>query len=259
MPTPTERLYDFKAAVLNDREQADAMLSAEPDLIRGHLPNDETVLHYLVVENNLDAVQWLISRGASVNATHDESETPLADATGLDHPEMVKLLLSHGADPNGSGYCLGTPLERADNVEIVDLLLAAGADVNRGTSSSGPPLHAALESGRRAVAERLIQAGASTTSQDRWGRLPLHAAAESGDAELLAWFIGLGMDPKVIDGTHSTALHAAASVGADDSVRLLLKLGVDSLTLNEYGETAAQLAKRMNHPATAELLETLRD
>ena len=61
------------------------------------------VLHLMAKRNDLDAVKWLIERGADVDARWDHGGadvTPLHLAASRGHAEMVRLLLSAGADPS---------------------------------------------------------------------------------------------------------------------------------------------------------------
>lgn len=74
-----------------------------------------TPLHYAVEGEHYRVAQWLIQQGATVNA-HDEptiGETPLALAVRRDYPEMVELLLAHGADPDITGWMGNTARMRA--------------------------------------------------------------------------------------------------------------------------------------------------
>jgi ankyrin repeat protein len=59
------------------------------------------VLHLSAKRNDLDAVKWLLERGADVNARWDHGGAdvaPLHLAAARGHVEMVRLLLSAGAD-----------------------------------------------------------------------------------------------------------------------------------------------------------------
>ena len=87
-------------------------------------------------ENDLGAAREAVADGANVNAVNRFGRDALIHAARMQNVELVKLLLSKGADPNqletdlvGEGL---TPLMRAASVgsgEIVDLLLAHGANM----------------------------------------------------------------------------------------------------------------------------------
>ena len=46
---------------------------------------------------NIDVVKELLEKGADVNATDEDGDTPLHDANLGEHKETVKLLKQHGA------------------------------------------------------------------------------------------------------------------------------------------------------------------
>jgi len=72
---------------------------------------DWTALQHAVDEGQDDIVRFLISKGADVNVRNRSGETPLSCAVG--HKQITKLLISEGAEklkgesetPTASGYC----------------------------------------------------------------------------------------------------------------------------------------------------------
>ena len=123
-------LYDFMYAAVADRPQAERMLQENPDWIREKSSIDETALHYLAIENYVDAVRYLLSKGANVDGAQ-EFGTPLTDAAQLGYVEMVALLIEHGAKLEARNLMGNTPLLNASEkgyAESCELLLAAGAD-----------------------------------------------------------------------------------------------------------------------------------
>lgn len=59
-----------------------------------------TLLHYAAMKGNLDMTKYLLSKGAKVNARTKNNETALLWACANVEPEVVPILLEHGADPN---------------------------------------------------------------------------------------------------------------------------------------------------------------
>jgi ankyrin repeat protein len=95
---PHERFYRFRDAVYADIPAAERLLREDPTLLDARNGIGETALHYLAVENQIEAVRWLIARGSDVNTQTKYGETPLMEAASLGHEEMCRLLLAHGAD-----------------------------------------------------------------------------------------------------------------------------------------------------------------
>jgi ankyrin repeat protein len=126
-------------------------------LERGADPNQSTYfgnpLSHACWHDNFEAAELLIAQGASVNARDAIANfRPLHWAAGTEapRPQLVKLLLVNGADPNAAG---GEPIgafglvpqtprliaERRGRTAVVDALVAAGAkDPPRAGKSATP-------------------------------------------------------------------------------------------------------------------------
>ena len=111
---------------------------------------DEITFIRAVSENNLVKVQKMLDNGASVNTVGGDRER-LSDATAIyiaceyGFLDMVKLLVSNGADP--THHCndgnIGSPLMAAvqyDNVDVARYLLSIGSNVNRSNDLGYTPL-----------------------------------------------------------------------------------------------------------------------
>lgn len=57
------------------------------------------MLHFLAVENNQPAVEWLESRGADTNAVNKFGTPILFEVAQLGYRDLLVWLLQHGADP----------------------------------------------------------------------------------------------------------------------------------------------------------------
>lgn len=71
------------------------------------------------------AVQLLVQTGANVNETDNEGHTPLMEAAGKGHAQIVKFLLGNHADPDVKDAKGLTALDYTDNAEIMQLLRQA--------------------------------------------------------------------------------------------------------------------------------------
>jgi ankyrin repeat protein len=100
-----------------------------------------------------------------------------------DHVEMVKMLLSYGAEPNlisrKSGNTALHSACRTGKPDSIKALLEAGAFVNVQRPTTGEtPLHEALKHGFPVCAEILIEAGANKDVIAFDGKRPADVAAE---------------------------------------------------------------------------------
>ena len=122
----------------------------------------------------LDLVEWLLDRGAEVNAevTRDGKKiSSLSLAYIHGHVSIAQLLLKRGATlhPN-----LILNLPTAGSLDILKLLVANGADVNRVSKNDGrSPLHIACLQTRPDVVVWLLEHGADVTKLNNQGKTAL--------------------------------------------------------------------------------------
>ncbi|KAL7897311.1 putative ankyrin repeat protein [Trichoderma sp. SZMC 28014] len=108
-----------------------------------------TALHILASGSHfwqIEALEYLVSKGANIEALNKDGMTPLLAALDQSWPggpwreETVKILLRHGADVNATvceteesrGYTSGlSALELSDTGELTRLLIENGADTRR--------------------------------------------------------------------------------------------------------------------------------
>jgi len=84
------------------------------------------------VNGKEEAVKLLVQAGANVNETDNDGHTPLIEAAGKGHAQIVKFLLENHADPNVKDAKGLTALGYTDNSEIIQLLRqAAGYPANQ--------------------------------------------------------------------------------------------------------------------------------
>lgn len=191
----------------------------------------ETLLMTCAGTGAVDAVEMLLDRGAAnVNAREASyGQTALMRAAARDDPEIVRLLLAHGADIHARSttyllpVSLGNPLDdvgggavmvpqrgytpllfaaRHGRIENIRLLLDAGADVNEAAPTGESALVVASFSGQGRAAALLLARGADPNDQGA-GYTPLHTAVVRGDLELVEALCARGADPnaRLIEGS----------------------------------------------------------
>ena len=128
-------------------------------------------LEYAIYHSPLSFIRNLLEIGANPNPTDHAGFPPLIAALSCSRPhpgaparpdvaEIIKLLLSFGADPNQRGLNDYTPLHMAvgeQNLPAVELLIAAGADPRLRTriDDCETPREMAEKMGRSDMAELL--------------------------------------------------------------------------------------------------------
>lgn len=130
----------LRAAYLGDATQIAGLLKAGANVEAKehlyHIQPGDTPLCFAARENHLEAVRILLAHGAAVKGC-------FALSNSLKNPEMLRLILAHGADANernpkpSPSDALRSPLlyaaaswhdDPADYTETIRLLLKAGAD-----------------------------------------------------------------------------------------------------------------------------------
>jgi ankyrin repeat protein len=92
-----------------------------------------TLLHYSVLQNNLDGLDVLIECHVSLNDVDDGGETALHYAVKSENTDAVKKLLEAGAEVNITNWNFSTPLHLAETQrhdDIIKLLLTHEANSN---------------------------------------------------------------------------------------------------------------------------------
>lgn len=221
-----------------------------------------TPLHY-AAEAGLSSFVRRLAPLSHIDAPDSDGYSPLAHASRNGHAGVVKLLLSFGANPNGSS-------ETKESVSHSPLLVAAAngrASVIRvllsGDSSSrvlfgddrGSPLEMACCSGDTETVRELLRFGlrenGTCPSRIKSPHLAPHLAAKNGDVEMCRMLLDAGLSFYNIDNRGRSPLHYAAM--RDDSnegelrrlLSFLFKIGLDPLLPDADEETPLALASRL--------------
>lgn len=176
-------------------ERGQELACLEPALIEARDGLGETALHYLSVENQIEAVQALVAMGAEVNTVSYVGGTPLSEAASLGYVELVRYLLSSGAQLYVKGQEEPTLHEavRSGNYEVVKLILEAGANVNEVASLRETALHIAAEEDENvSIVQLLATAGADLSAQRIFDETPLAVARRSGAQNIVKVLTQLG-------------------------------------------------------------------
>lgn len=158
----------------------------------------KTALHVAVERSMPDMVRLLVAHGADVDLGFYGCSFPLESAAGRGDLEMVRLLLELKAKVDqtlelGKETAL-MAASRYGHLSVVELLLAYGADPDRQSSSGYTALHNAGMGGHIAVAGLLLSHGANPNLQDERGRNATDHARYHADVMVAQAFRDLGME-----------------------------------------------------------------
>ena len=236
-----------------------------------------------ITNNHIELALFLVEKGADVNAADDfYKRTPLFAAVEMRNPdyvrdsappaadardpmELIKALLSRGANPNAqanttpfrgfyqvsanwANFDGQTPFLRAalnGDIELMRLLLAYKADPNLATRDGATPLMAA--------------AGIN------WVVAQTYSRSDAEYLEAAKLCLELGNDVNATNSQGFTAMHGAANRGFDAMIELLAKAGAKLDVKDKQGRTPMTFAEGVflavqppvRKPTTIALLEKL--
>ncbi|XP_049697101.1 palmitoyltransferase Hip14 [Helicoverpa armigera] len=204
-PAPLERDYSgfdiVKATQYGAFARVKELVEAGWDV---NQPDHETVtlLHWAAINNRREIIQYLLSKGAAVDAVGGELQsTPLHWATRQGHLEATVLLVRAGADPG---------LRDAEGCAC---------------------LHLAAQFGHTAVVAYLVARGVAADAPDAAGMTPLMWACWKVSAvDPARLLLTLGASPRPADRSHgNTALHWAILARNTTAISTLILYGDASL------------------------------
>jgi ankyrin repeat protein len=177
-------------------------------------PDGMTALMVIAQGTNVKAAKILLDHHANVNAAEQQKkQTALMWAAAQNQPEMVKLLVTRGADVNARAlvnptatalFSTATPAEWLSNVttepratyrtpggltpllyatregclECIRALVEGGANIDLQDPEGVTPLVMAITNMHFDAAAYLIKSGANVDKWDWWGRSPVYCAVD---------------------------------------------------------------------------------
>jgi ankyrin repeat protein len=144
-----------------------------------------TALHKAIGGDHLDVVQALVARGAKVDFPV-QRETPLASAVWMCNPQIVRVLLESGADPNRRCNLGQTPVH------------LAGLICPRPVRQPGSV---------RLVLQPLLDHGGNPTLRDDDNRSPLYLTVANGVEQAVQLLLENGVAPDTPEGPRNYPLY----------------------------------------------------
>lgn len=168
-----------------------------------------TPLMEAVVNNHLEVARYMVQLGGCVYSKEEDGSTCLHHAAKIGNLEMVSLLLSTGqVDVNAQDSGGWTPIIWAaehKHIDVIRMLLTRGADVTLTDNEENICLHWASFTGSAAIAEVLLNAQCDLHAVNYHGDTPLHIAARESYHDCVLLFLSRGANPELRNKEGDTA------------------------------------------------------
>jgi len=236
------------------------LVSQGASLSQGCDVTGSNVMHYVAVKSV--SILDIVSGGEKyksddivklLNTRNSSNQTPLHIACEEDKPDMVRAMLSLGADYNilanmsttsdGDNPDTDQPekkLKSDSDTSFKDIILQHPNGLyTKDIKLGGTPLH--LDS-RKPMMEALINLGCDIEARNSVGNTALHVMLSHQRLSCVVCLLSHGADVNSPDAAGLTPLHLAVEKGHLPSIQALLVFGADFNLKNKSGDTPWMLA-----------------
>lgn len=190
----------------------------------------------------LSEVEALLDKGEDPNVITKYSESPLRVASNNGRFDVIKLLLSRGADESQLGWTNVFHAIAYGTTANLEEVITGGGDLEHRDFWSRTPLLFSILVGDTNKTAMLIEAGADVTVVGRCGKTSLTYAIQKDDVNMLNWLIEHDFDPEQRDKFSNTPLIEASERGATKCLKSLVDKGVNIFAENNIPEQAIAVA-----------------
>jgi ankyrin repeat protein len=195
-----------------------------------HVRQSSEALFYATDNGHLGVVRLLIKKGAEVNATMEDFETPIFLAAKKAFHKVVAALVAAGANVNHVNKYGTTPIFEPVTrgyLKVVSTLIAAQANVNHTNIDNSTPILLAAAGGHELVVKALIAAGADVNVAQSNGTTALLTAVAKRHKNVVSELIAAGANINYKEPDGTTALHFAIRNSDQEMTRILVSAGAD--------------------------------
>jgi len=214
------------AAVTGDTAAITALLDKNPSLVRSHY-DYRPAISFAVQENQLDVVKLLLSRGANpVNSgTSDTLLTIAKDRGYADMQQLLEAAIAGNNQPTEGGEAIAEAIHSRNIDAVKQLLTEQPALIQARDQTTNQPIHWATMTRQPAMIDLLLELGADINAQRADGARPVQLV--NGDYGYRGWMKDFPVTPMQVlmhlrqKGAYIDICTACA-IGDIDRVRELL-------------------------------------
>lgn len=182
-PAPKEVSVLLDSASSGDLARVQEILTSKKVQVNDGDYDRRRPLHLAAAEGRVEVVKFLLTQGADANAEDRWGNTALDDALAAKHDNVISVLRQVGGQI-GKGRIaeMGGILCQAaseGNVQHLQRLYDCGVPMHLTDYDARSPLHVAASEGHVSTVEFLIDHGAKINAVDRFGNTPLSDASRS--------------------------------------------------------------------------------
>jgi ankyrin repeat protein len=203
----------FTAVINRDISKVQSILDADKEAVNLKKGNGNTPLHIAADNGYLDIVKLLISFGADIDNKNNGNRSPLFYAMRSNHMDIVNVLVDKGAEMTlkEAAACGFT--------ELIEQQIAEGIDPNT-------LLHSAAFGGQNDIVDLLIKNGADVNLKDDNAEFtPIFYAIINNHEEIIDKLIRNGAELNIKDKNGDSPLDVAKAIGNDRVISKLTDLG----------------------------------
>ncbi|XP_046572035.1 ankyrin repeat family A protein 2-like isoform X2 [Haliotis rubra] len=196
-----------------------------------------------------------------LQATPSQADSDLYSASMNGDLEAVRRILSAGHvninTRRGWGWTPVMAAARYGHRDVVEFLVGRGADVSLVNRDGNNILHLACYGGDLETVKLILSLNVVDVNSrgGRYSRTPVMEAAVYGYRDMVELLVGKGADVSLVDNRGYNIIHYASLYGHLETVKLILSLNVvDINARTNYGDTAADMAKRWRHQKMVDFL-----
>jgi ankyrin repeat protein len=240
-----------RAAERGDMDEIRKIVEERPELVnhQSFAHSYMTPLHIAIQKDNFEMVRFLLSKGANPNV-NDFVKEPLFDAVIWGNGEIVKLLLDYGADAN---------VKNQEGEDTFLIALKEGRHDLAGilAESADNQINYAAWLGDLETCRDILQKEPSLANhKGLGGRTPLHIASLANQEKMVEFLLSQEANIEGTTDMGRTALHCAAFSGGQKVAEFLLSKGANvkarSGDYNNY--TPLHVAAEENNVIVAKIL-----
>ena len=209
---------------------------------------DDTARPFMLPQVQEWIREWLINT-PEIDRRIGSNETLFLKAIRLGDLELIKLLISAGANINKQDLSDDTPLHHAidsrrfigviKSIESIKILLVAGADLNIKGCNGWTPLMRAVFNNNLESVKILLAAHANSDIQSDDGSTSLLLAVQNHDLAIIENLLAAQVNPNIKNKYGATVLHYAIKM---PEVNMLLYAGADPRIRDKSHRSPADVA-----------------